>query len=308
MKKSQSQAWSLYWQSGNLDSCIALNSNDNQQLLANIWMTFSASLDDNIHLLDLATGNGTVPVMLLSHHKKIKVTGVDYADISPQHYVKNNTLLKKVNFLANTDICKLPFQADYFDAVTSQFGFEYADVEKASAELIRVLKPNAKFQLIIHHAQSEVVKPARHKVWEFSLLLEKNGLIEQLKAFISGNSKIDELEKFGQSFLKKYSGQLTRAISGQIFLHIDHILSLVENKKYSGNITQMVDDLILRMRAEYSRLQQLISVAFDLSAIERLKNLMKAQLYQVNYYPITIPENNSSVNQDILAWCFYGQK
>jgi len=303
-------AWSLYWQNGLLDSCIATTQGDDQQILFKHWQGFAASLVRSSHVLDLATGNGTVPVTLLSHNPTLNITGVDYANIAPQCYVQNNPLLAQVKFVANTDICALPYTDESFDAITSQFGFEYADVLLASKEFLRVLKVRGKFQLIIHHHQSEVVQPAKIKVWELLLLTEQNGLLTQLTAFIEQKISLSQLEKFGQQFLKQYDRQLSEAIAGQIFQAINHILDLFEKSANAEQLSLLVSNLIMRVEAELSRLQQLIAVALTEQEIQQLCQKIQQQVTKVSFSQVFTHDANGSAKDEtiILAWCITGEK
>jgi SAM-dependent methyltransferase len=55
----------------------------------------------------------------------------------------------------------LVFADGSFDAVVSQFGYEYGRTHKTARQLARVLAPAARFSFIVHHAGSTVVATNR---------------------------------------------------------------------------------------------------------------------------------------------------
>jgi len=52
----------------------------------------------------------------------------------------------------------LPFDADTFGAVVSQFGFEYGDVARVCAEISRVLAPDGQVALMIHRGDGPILE------------------------------------------------------------------------------------------------------------------------------------------------------
>jgi SAM-dependent methyltransferase len=77
----------------------------------------------------------------------------------------------------------LPFAERRFDAVVSQFGFEYGHTGKAADELARVLVPDGRVSLLVHHAESTVVAVNRARL-DALHALQARGMRD---AFVSGN-------------------------------------------------------------------------------------------------------------------------
>jgi len=299
----KNHAWSLYWQSSNQESCIATNAGEDAEVLRNIWRYFSEKLSEKSKVLDLATGNGSVPINLLSISEQLAITGVDFASISPHKFGPNESILAAVNFLPNIDIVSLPFEENSFDVVTSQFGFEYANKEQAAKEFIRVLKKSGKFLLIIHHKDSEVVKPAKTKINELTLLCEESGLFTQFECFLNNALCLFDIEQSGKHFLAQNQGKISQAITGQFFLGINQLIDFKEQLKPKSELLKLFSDMQIRMLAEKSRLEQLVSVALSLDEIVHFCDMLTLLGVTTSYQKVLLPSDSA-----ILAWQVFGEK
>ncbi|WP_286266078.1 class I SAM-dependent methyltransferase [Thalassotalea atypica] len=300
---NENQAWSCYWQDSHLDSCIARSQQQDQQLLMNLWQQFVKNSSPNEHLLDLATGNGSVIHAIHNERQDLNLVGVDYAAISPSTSASEEEI-GSVRFMGNTDISALPFKSNSFDYVTSQFGFEYADVKTASKELSRVLKKGGRCQLVIHHPNSEILTSSSKRNDELNWLLEPEGLLVHLTAYIDNNLSADQLDKCGQAYMDKYVGQLTKDVTGQIYQVIGQIISLKEHQGNNELARLTVENLMNRIKAELSRLNQLKAAAMSAENIEELIKLIglvpeSAKMKVLN--PFNAPEL-------IFGWLINGRK
>lgn len=300
MKKNN--AWSLYWQGNNQESCIATNESVDGLILSTIWSKFTKKLDSHAKVLDLATGNGSVPIKLLAVNEQLNITGVDYADIAPSKYVSNNTLLVNVEFLPNVDIAQLPFEDCSFDVITSQFGFEYSHMIKASVEFIRVLKPKGKFLFVMHHENSEIVNPARRKLLELELLCQSQGILDKLKLFIDDQIKLDVLETIGQTFFSENKGNMTQEITGNLFSAVNQLINFKEQGYSKQQLLSIHDDVQLRVLAEKSRLEQLVLASLSEANIISFCQNIESSGANIFYNSIAMDDGA------ILAWQVEGCK
>jgi ubiquinone/menaquinone biosynthesis C-methylase UbiE len=294
-------AWSFYWQQSHLESCIA-NDSDDHHLIVKRWQDFAIPLTPDNKVLDLATGNGFVLHSIISKRSDLQLFGVDYADIVPDiHFTSQQN--KHIRFLANTDISSLPFDDNYFDAITSQFGFEYAPKDKAYRELSRVLKQSGQYQLIVHHKDSEVIKFSIKKRKELNQLVEGEALIKHLEWYSKDQITLKAFADYQQHFLKVHHKQITEQVTGQIF---KAIMPIVNFKQKHEQL--MVDNgfthLQEQITAEISRLSQLIDAALNQDSLSQLINNMKIVLSEVNcevISPLNCPEK-------VFAWRIWGIK
>jgi ubiquinone/menaquinone biosynthesis C-methylase UbiE len=260
--------WSLYWQGGNLHSCIASQEEQDQTQIDRFWADFAMSLPQQARLLDLASSNGAVPKALLAANSSLFVTAVDLADIAPDTLIKNFPELSQVQFIPGTDICDLPFEDARFDGITSQFGLEYAPHTPALREAGRVLKAGAPIRLLLHHVSSGIVRPAESIIAEIEALARPGGLIESLNQFVSGHSDLDNLEFAGQRYLNGPNGK-SRHISGQVMAGISRVID--DRQSFPERAFALASGIEQRLTAESNRLSQLRSAALTAQGASELK-------------------------------------
>ena len=301
--ETETLAWSIYWAEDRLQSCVATDADADQQALNSIWQEFASSLDPDSRVLDLATGNGAVPVALLSAQKNLQIDAVDQAAIDPNQFVKGHAELESVHFHADTDINSLPFSADSFDAITSQFGVEYAGLFEATRIALGLLKQNGRISFLIHHADSAIINSSRAKLLEMEQLLNDDGIVETLLKVLRGNIPFSELESQGKAYL---SAEIpgTHAISGQIFTAIGEIADAME-----GDMVRAVSlgaTLKLRLSSEYQRLRQMANAAQSDADMIEYRELL--ELNGIELSTMQVVYADESDQKYLLAWLVQGQK
>ena len=202
MSITANQGWRNYWRSNRPASCVAENDATEKEIAA-YWVGVFAELPDGFRVLDIATGNG----ILLAHAttaarqctKKFDLTGVDLADIDPQQFVDESPIgFDAIHFAGNTAAEDLPFSANEFDIVVSQYGLEYAQVDKALVEVERVLSPGGRLVWLAHCENSEVVVQNRQQSAEVDYLLAPRGPIEAMERFVASIRKGKKPNYVGQ--------------------------------------------------------------------------------------------------------------
>ena len=174
-------------------------------------------------ILDIATGTGDFAIAALKLNPD-KVIGID---ISTGMLEKGREKLKKKKLnekieLREADSENLPFEDNYFDAITVGFGVRnFENLEKGLAEMLRVLRPE-KTAIIL-----EFSKPKKFPVKQsfsfyskviiptFGKLFSKDKraytyLPESVKEFPEGKEFVAILEKVG------YKNVKTKLVSGGI--------------------------------------------------------------------------------------------
>ena len=297
--------WSLYWQSDSLDSCVVTESKEDSRAIAAFWEQLATQLEDGAQVLDLATGNGTVPAALLNANNALQVTGVDRASINPLRYLSDPGVLAKVRFQANVDICTLPFEDGSFDAVTSQFGLEYAPLEQAIPELLRVVGRGSRIQLVMHHVDSDIVVPARLKCQEMETLLADGGVVPTLRAFLDGTQSSETLEAAGQAHLSS-SGRRTAPVSGQIFEGVKRVMtSATKGDLPAANA--LCDGMTMRLTADRDRLRQLDDAALDEERFQATVKMIEDGGARTNV-ATTLLSNDSGDDDHLIGWQYGGVK
>lgn len=266
--------WTLYWQADRLDSADAVQSTTDYAPIKAWWRELALQLDTRPDVLDLATGNGTVPASLLDANADLNITAVDRADIDPVRYLTEPGPLQAVNFKGQVDICSLPFDDESFDAVTSQFGIEYAPQAPSIAEAARVLKHGGQMQFLLHCDDSQIVLPARRRCAEMNALLAERGVLLCLRSFVAGEHDETELESVGKAHLQA-AGDHTQGITGQIYTGVNQVVGFVQQGDRRA-AAELCETMVLRLTADRDRLLALEAAAMDKTGFEALISKIEA--------------------------------
>jgi ubiquinone/menaquinone biosynthesis C-methylase UbiE len=297
-------SWTLYWQNDNLESCIASQSSEDTRKIGAYWRNFASHLDHNATILDLATGNGAVPSMLLSGNPSLNIVAVDKAHIEPAKYLSQASQLASVSFLPDVDICELPFEPESFDGVSSQFGLEYAPMHEACSSAVRVLKKAGSIRLLMHHEDSEIVRSGTETLSEISRLLIPSGVMPCVIGYVARDISLDELEAAGQHYLMKDNSK-TRHISGQIFDGINQVIeSMTTNPAHAKTLAH---SMRLRLIAEQTRLKQLLNAALNAERANKLAFVLREAGIEIELFE-TFKLDEDSNGSALIGWQLSGRK
>ena len=173
------QAWSDYWAQGALHSCTGSFDARYSGAIGAFWDAVAARIVPGSRLLDLATGNGALPLRLwesLGEAAGIRIDAVDLAALAPPWHRPGTH--SRIAFHSGVAMEALPFADGSFDGVFSQFGLEYARWPEALHECVRVARDGARLAFVMHHAGSVLVSVGREELANQSLLLAPGGLLD----------------------------------------------------------------------------------------------------------------------------------
>jgi ubiquinone/menaquinone biosynthesis C-methylase UbiE len=298
-------AWTLYWQADRLESADAVKSDADYEPIRAWWRELAAQLEDGATVVDMATGNGTVPSTLLGANPDLKISAVDKAEIDPLRFLSNPGPLANVDFRGRVDVCAMPFADASFDAVTSQFGVEYAPLAEAAAEAVRVLRKGGVLQLLLHCDNSEIVMPARSRRAEMSALLADGGVLVTLRDFVAGAGTYEELEAAGQAL--RASGEVqTQGITGQIFSGVNQVIGFMQGGDRHA-AAELCETMLLRLGADRDRLEALQAAALDEAAFGELVSRLESDGIVTDVaQPL---RTGSSGDADfVIGWAYRGRK
>lgn len=176
--------WSRFWQFDRVASCLDGDDHANYgAAVAAGWRTFFADLPRGAAVLDLCTGNGAIALLAVEADRDFRVTGVDRATIDPAAHVRKFAdALSQITFRGGVSAEALPIADAGIDAVTSQYGIEYTDLDATLAEVVRVLKPGGRCRFVMHAAEGEVRAGANRVVADANRLLALPALAEEALA------------------------------------------------------------------------------------------------------------------------------
>ena len=296
--------WTVYWQGDHLESCIASQSPEDSKEIAAHWQELASRLADAATVLDLASGNGAVPKLLLSVNSTLDICAVDKAGIAPLDYLSQAGKLASVRFMPGIDICALPFAPGSFDVVTSQFGLEYAPLAMACQGAVQVLKKHGIIHLLMHHAESEIVRPTEGILAEIARLLADKGVMAGIESYLANEIDATQLDTIGQKYLQADSVR-TPNVSGQIFAGITRIVAELEGNP--GQARARMATMKMRLVADQARLLQMRRAALNVAQAHEVEaTLTNLGIIIEVFQPLTI---GSEAGAEILiGWQLSGIK
>ena len=182
-------AWGAYWASGRLHSCVDSSGSNYRGAIGDFWRQWLLSLEPGARVLDLATGNGPLPRLLAELRQgAVEIDAVDFASIAPEWHDPERQ--PSIRFHTGVRMEALPFPDAMFDAVISQFGFEYANRHEALSECVRVARPGSRIALVMHHAGSALIDVGREELRHHAQLVAPDGLLTAAAEVIPWIAKI----------------------------------------------------------------------------------------------------------------------
>jgi SAM-dependent methyltransferase len=167
--------WDEYWRTGRTSCCCDHDGSANAEIIRGLWTEFFDSLREGERLIDLCTGNGAVMNMALESARKngleITACGVDSASIAPTGI--SNQQPRADSYFVRASVTALPFEDCCVDAITSQFGIEYAPPEQVVAESLRILRSGGRGLFVTHARGGVTVTQARAELTDIDELQDE---------------------------------------------------------------------------------------------------------------------------------------
>lgn len=189
--------WTRYWSHGASHSCGGSYGNRYEGALAAFWRAAFQALAPGARVLDIATGNGALPQLLLDFDQAGQLTcdAVDLAALAPAWFDQLPPARRaQLRFHGGQAAETLPFADGSFDLVMSQYGLEYTDLARTVPELLRVCAAGGKVCLVCHHAQARPVLLAHTELAHLAWLQQTQGLLDTGAAMIEPMARASSAE------------------------------------------------------------------------------------------------------------------
>ncbi|WP_394132842.1 class I SAM-dependent methyltransferase [Shewanella maritima] len=304
-----SQHWSNYWEQGHTTS-FGGELDNYDGALGQVWARVSKLLPNNFKLLDLCTGNGAVPLLItehLNHEFMGEIFGIDYAKVSLRKPVINDRIT--IELLSNKTTESIPFEAETFDLCTSQFGVEYTKLPKTVSEIARVLKPQGKVALVMHHRHSRLIK-LNEQILSFIKSPLFEDLFELLKALVIAKGEI----KTSQDISRIKADEKCERLRQQVNVSIKTLVNIDEDMAKSSELLFQLGQVFTSgiYWPVSNKLKLIEHVAEERqTSIERLNELIKSALDERDLEDLAIICNENRLDlvgssvvrdEDIIAW------
>jgi SAM-dependent methyltransferase len=177
----RADSWSRYWKKGADHSCAGSYAGAYDGAIATFWRDGFSAMPHAACILDLGTGNGPLPRILLDLQSRpdLQCDAVDLAEVAPAWFNQLPPAARsRVRFHSRCAMEQLPFEANSFELVVSQWGLEYSDLSASVVEILRVLAPGGRVQLLLHHAGALPVVLAGQELVHLHWLLQEQSFLD----------------------------------------------------------------------------------------------------------------------------------
>jgi demethylmenaquinone methyltransferase/2-methoxy-6-polyprenyl-1,4-benzoquinol methylase len=156
------------------------------------------NINDDMNILDIATGTGDVIIKICSKNKNIKGVGFDCSQ-NMLNVAKNKSKIKKIDNIEYVHgyAESLPFKGNSIDIVTISFGMRnFNDYEDALREINRILKPRGTLAIL------EFCRP-KNSLFQALFSFYFNKIIPIIGKLLTGEKKFDYLPESVNNFFSK---------------------------------------------------------------------------------------------------------
>ena len=238
-----SAAWSGYWQKGFQTTFVGENEESYGGEIRDYWKSCFDTLSANTTLLDIGTGNGALLSLFdefaQTENKPVNLVGIDFAEISNDKFSGK----QHIRLIANTRLENSGLEPDSIDLCSSQFGFEYAELDPAAAELARIIKPGGRLHALIHHADSPVTEASKSAIAQIDLCY-RSRLTEIAKQLLLRLRKLDKSSRDPKTDEKaeKLRNEFNR-VASRLTQYTENIREPAHVNYYLGEITGVFSNL-----------------------------------------------------------------
>lgn len=298
------ESWSRYWSLGALHSCAGSFSDNYSGEVEGFWRSATTGLARDSRLLDIATGNGALPRLLLDFFPEadVRVDAVDLADIHPQWLASvSQTWRQQLAFHPGVAAERLPFEAGSMDMVISQFGLEYTVLEQSLPEINRVLRGGGRLALVLHAADSLIVGHAREELDHIRWLRDASRLIElgdalcdpfaqaatpAGRAALAADVAANQLRAEFNQAMAEASARAKASSCPDVLLEVQRgvaeALSVSSRSGQPGDGRERLARLLLALSDNRIRLHELVACALDRAGVDTLLLQAGAALESLN--------------------------
>ncbi|MQP75662.1 methyltransferase domain-containing protein [Stenotrophomonas sp. MYb238] len=276
--------WTALWQAGVLHSCNSAIQGNYDGQIREFWKSRFQMLHPGQQVVDLGTGNGALLLLAKTTTPGLILHGIDSARIDPAKVMGGEKYdYDGICFHAGCQMSSLPFGDGSTDLVTSQYAFEYAPMQPALAETLRILDPvSGRIAMVLHSEDSEISRMTARQLQGLDLLfadLDIFGKARQLATALRShpNGAEQARTKFNSSaslLMQELSSGTHAPIVEKAYALLHG--ALAQLARSPTTTLDMLDRAETHLRHERRRLEDMQKAAYDQGQLQALAGKLQA--------------------------------
>ncbi len=266
--------WESYYRQGALTVCPVGPSPNYSAEVRAAWENFFLTLSSGATIVDVGTGNGAIALIAKetagAAGKTFAIHGIDRAQIHPERDVPHGyALFEGIRFLAGVSAETMPFADRSVDAVCGQYALEYMQLERALAEIARVLAAGGQAQFIMHSQESVLFQNAQESLRLARVMFGQIDIMNRCRGVIG-------VERYGLARAEAARARLTAG-----FQELDRLIRSSPNPHLAQQVHEMLRNFLVRQPAfdEQAALAGLARMDRDVQdALKRVRDLAQYAL------------------------------
>ena len=276
---TNNEAWDDYWRQKGTENanCLPCANAEIDGVLEKWWHNFANQLGKKAQIVDFATGNGIVLQRILAKRRDVKAVGIDAANELPKPS-------GKYRLRSGINMEKTPFGNKSVDAITSQFGIEYGDLEKIVAETSRIIKPGGQICFIMHCKPGPIIAHNEPRLEGLKWALEEQKLPERALNWIKQRALVgNAIPPLFQSSPNIAAQKFGRgAVAHEFATAVLQSLMVGQNRRPEESLS-MIADLESLAKNEMGRIRSLINAGVDDKNFASFCNRLRQADYDIHF-------------------------
>ncbi len=287
LNHQQIQAWNDHWKNTGAGSINLFEDSPVANALRGFWWPHLAWIGQ-VKVLDIGAGSGMLAGLALQ--QKIKVSNwlcLDPAESAKTHWPKQNSALYDPNWIVGSLESVAPTAK--VDAIVSNFGIEYSDLQQAPAKIKAWASDEVKLALVLHAKGSVIDEQSQQASTDLAFLLNQTTLKTSALALIekarSLPSDPEERMIYGMQERDAYNNDVNRlktymgdgARRSPVLLQVLQLASqYIVQAQRTGASPDGFAQFLNSLEWETERLRQMQAAALDEQKILDLANGLAA--------------------------------
>jgi SAM-dependent methyltransferase len=314
-RKPAADSWDVYWD-GTRKAGAYANGGADHPVVLGFWRNLFAAIKARCEapsILDIASGNGAVVECAEATflYPPARIIGVDVSANAMRNLQNRFPGVRGIV----ADARSIPLESSVFDAVTSQFGVEYAGPE-AVDEAARLVAPGGRLALVIHHrsggvhAECAAALDAMRKLQDAQFIAHSISTFEAGFAVLRGGNRaaydaaagrlagaFRVLEGVMQQYGQQVAGDTVFRLYNDVNRMHEHIRHYAP-EDVLGWLRQMDAEL----QAYAARMASMCDCAIDHSTFDRLCGRLQGCGYAIERAePLAIPHSQLPIAWALVA-------